>query len=77
MKNNKVASYGGIQVEFWKIFCTASDENENFTKIFNKIKNGKEFPLDWKIAIMHSVCKRERKPIKSRKLQINFTFSIM
>jgi hypothetical protein len=27
------------------------------TNIFNKVKNVKEFPLDWKIAIIHPICK--------------------
>jgi hypothetical protein len=30
---------------------------EILTNMFNKIKNGKEFPRDWKIAIIHPIYK--------------------
>jgi hypothetical protein len=57
MKNNKATSYDGIPAGFWKIFCTVRDGIKILTNMFNKIKNGKEFPLDWKISIIHPIYK--------------------
>jgi hypothetical protein len=57
MKKNKVTGNDEIPAEFWKIFCTVRDGTEMLTNMFNKIKNGKEFPLDWKIAIIHPIYK--------------------
>jgi hypothetical protein len=57
VKNNKASGYDGIPAEFWKIFCTVRGGIEILTNMFNKIKNGKEFPRDWKIAIIHPIYK--------------------
>jgi hypothetical protein len=56
-KNNKATGYNGIPPEFWKIFCTVRDGIKTLTNMFNKIKNGKEFPLDWKIVIIYPIYK--------------------
>jgi hypothetical protein len=57
MKNNNATGYGRIPAKLWKIFCTMKDEIETLTNMFNEIRNGKEFPLDWKIAIMYPIYK--------------------
>jgi hypothetical protein len=57
MKNNIATDYDGVPAEFWKIFCTVRDRIEILTNMFNTIKNGKEFPLDWKIAIVYPIYK--------------------
>jgi hypothetical protein len=38
-------------------FYTVRDGIEILTNMFNKIKNGKEFPLDSTIAIIHPIYK--------------------
>jgi hypothetical protein len=53
MKNNKASGYDGIPAEFWKVFCNGEQGIGILTNMFNKIKNGKQFPLEWKTAIMH------------------------
>jgi hypothetical protein len=52
-KNNKAKGFDGITAEVWKTFCSMKWE----TIIFNKVRNGKEFPLNWKIAIIHPIYK--------------------
>lgn len=55
MKSNKASGYDEIPAKFWKIFCTVVDGDETLTNVINKIKNGKGFPMDWKIAIMYPI----------------------
>jgi hypothetical protein len=74
IKNNKATGYDGIPVEFWKIFCTVRDGIEILTSAFNKINNGKEFPLDWRIATIHPIYVGEIKSRETRKLEGNFAF---
>jgi hypothetical protein len=57
MKNNQATGYDGIQVEFRKKFYIRRDGIGTLTNMFNKIKNGKEFPLDCKTAITYPVYK--------------------
>jgi hypothetical protein len=57
MKNNKVSGYDGAPVEFWKVFCNGEQGIGILTNTFNKIKNGKQFPLAWKTAITHPIYK--------------------
>jgi hypothetical protein len=57
LKKNNAASYDGIPVELWKIFCMRRNRIETLTNMFNKINNGKEFLMDWKIAITHPIYK--------------------
>jgi hypothetical protein len=57
MKNKEATGYDGIPAEFWKIFCMVRDGIETLTNMFKKIKNGKVFPLDWKIASIHPIYK--------------------
>jgi hypothetical protein len=57
MKNNKATSYDEIPAEFWKIFCTMRGRTEILTNMLNKIRNGKEFPLDRKTATIHPIYK--------------------
>jgi hypothetical protein len=43
----KGTGYDGIPAKFWKVFCIRNDGIETLTNIFNKIKKGKEFTLNW------------------------------
>jgi hypothetical protein len=55
MKNNQATGYDGMPVELRKKFYIRKDAIGTLTYMFNKIKNGKEFPLDCKTAIMYPV----------------------
>jgi hypothetical protein len=57
IKKNIDTGYDVIPIEFWKILCTVRDGIKILTNMFNKMKNGKEFLLDWKIAIIYPICK--------------------
>jgi hypothetical protein len=39
------------------IFCGRRDGIEALTNMFNKMKNGKQFPLDWKTAVIYPTYK--------------------
>jgi hypothetical protein len=56
MNNNKASGYG-IPAEFWKVFCNGEQGIGILTNVFNKTKNGKQFPLEWKTAIIHPIYK--------------------
>jgi hypothetical protein len=49
-ENNKATGFDGIPAEFWKISCSIKWGTEILTSIFNKVKNGKKFPSERKIA---------------------------
>jgi hypothetical protein len=36
----------------WKIFCTKMGRIEILVEMFNKVRRGKGFPDDWKIAVI-------------------------
>jgi hypothetical protein len=59
MKNNEASGCDGIPAEFRNIlvFCIRRDGIETLTNMSNKIRNGKEFPLDCKTAIIYPVYK--------------------
>jgi hypothetical protein len=52
MKKNKASGCDGIPAEFWKVLYNAEKGIGILTKMFNKIKKGKQFPLEWKTAII-------------------------
>jgi hypothetical protein len=73
IKNHKVTGYDGISAEVSKLFCVMRVKIEILTNMVNKIKNGREFPRDWKIAIMYPIYKRKgirRKPGKCRGISL-------
>jgi hypothetical protein len=53
MKNNKASGWDGIPADFWKVLCNGEQGIGILTNMFNKIKNRKQFPLEWKTAITH------------------------
>jgi hypothetical protein len=57
MKNNKASGWDGIPAEFWKVLCNGEQGTGILTNMFNKIKNRKQFPLEWKTAIIHPIYK--------------------
>jgi hypothetical protein len=57
MKNNKASGWDGIPAEFWKALCNGEQGIGMLTNMFNKIKNGKQFPFEWKMAIIHPIYK--------------------
>jgi hypothetical protein len=57
MKNNKATGFDGIPAKMWKMFCTIKGRLEILVEMFNKIKRGKGFPEDWKIAVICPVYK--------------------
>jgi hypothetical protein len=57
MKNNKASGWDGIPVEFWKVLCNREQGVEILTNMFNRIKNRKQFPIEWKTAIVHPIYK--------------------
>jgi hypothetical protein len=52
IKNNKATGFDGIPAEMWKMFCTMKRGLEILVEMFNKVKRGKGFPDDWKIAVI-------------------------
>jgi hypothetical protein len=56
LKNNQAPRYDGIPAEFWKVFCNGEQGIGILTNMFNK-SNGKQFPLQWKMAIIHPIYK--------------------
>jgi hypothetical protein len=52
MKNNKATGFDGIPAEMWKMFCTMKGGIEILVEMFKKVKKGKGFPGDWKIAVI-------------------------
>lgn len=56
MKNRKAIIHNGIPTGIWKAFCIRRDGIAALTSMFNKIKNGKSFLLDWKSATVYSIC---------------------
>jgi hypothetical protein len=57
MKNSKATGFDGIPAEMWKMFCTMKEGIEILVEMFNKVKKGKGFPDDWKIAIIYPIYK--------------------
>jgi hypothetical protein len=57
MKNNKAPGWDEIPVEFWKVLCNGEQGVEILTNMFNRIKNSKKFPTEWKTAIIHPIYK--------------------
>jgi hypothetical protein len=57
MKNNKASGWDGIPMEFWKGLCRGEQGVEILTNMFNKIKNRRQFPVDWKTAIIYPIYK--------------------
>jgi hypothetical protein len=57
MKNNKASGRDGIPAEFWKVLSNGEQGIGILTNMFNKIKNGKQFPLEWKTPIIHPIYK--------------------
>jgi hypothetical protein len=45
MKNNKATGYDGIPAEAWMMF-TKDEGTEILTKLFNVIRNRREFPKE-------------------------------
>jgi hypothetical protein len=57
MKNNKATGFDGIPTEMWKMFCIMKGGIEILVEMFNKVKRGKGFPGDWKIAVICPIYK--------------------
>lgn len=68
VKNNKPQVMKGIPAEFLKIFCTMRDGIETLANMFKKFRNGKEFPLDWKVAVIYPIYKGKGLLTETRKL---------
>jgi hypothetical protein len=47
----------GSQSRSGRYFAVRKDGTETLTNMLNKIRNGKEFPLDWEIAVIYPVYK--------------------
>jgi hypothetical protein len=56
-KNIKATGYDGTPAKTWKAFFTMKGGNEIVINVFIKVMNGEEFPMDWKVAIIHSIYK--------------------
>jgi hypothetical protein len=59
MKDSKATGIDGLPAELWKIFwCTEGGGGlEILVRLFSKVKEGKDFSTDWKIAIVCPIFK--------------------
>jgi hypothetical protein len=61
MSDSKATGVDGIPAEIWKIFCSTEGGGvEILVRLFN-VREGKDFPTDWKIAIVCPVYKGKGK----------------
>jgi hypothetical protein len=65
MKNNKATGFDGIPAKMWKMFCTMKGGIEILVEMFDKVKKGKGFPDDWKIA---SICPISKEGVNGESL---------
>jgi hypothetical protein len=57
MRNNKPTGFDWIPAKMWKMICTMKGGIEILVAMFNKVKKGKGFPDDWKMAIICPIYK--------------------
>jgi hypothetical protein len=46
MKDSKATGIDGAPAEMWRIFCCTEGVLEILVRLFNKVKEGKDFPTD-------------------------------
>jgi hypothetical protein len=52
MKDSKSTGIDGVPAEMWKIFCCPEGGLEILVRLFSEVKEGKDFPTYWKIAVV-------------------------
>jgi hypothetical protein len=56
MKVNKATICDGIPAVAWKMLLTNVEVTEILTKLFNIIRSKREFPKEWKTALIQPIC---------------------
>lgn len=60
MKNNKAAGCNGIPAEAWKMLVTNTEGTEILTELFNMIRSKRNFPKEWKTALIQPIEKGKK-----------------
>jgi hypothetical protein len=61
MKDSKATGIDGVPAEMWEIFCCTEGGLEILVRLFNEVKEGKDFPTYWKIAVVCPIFKGKGK----------------
>jgi hypothetical protein len=61
MKNTTATGFDGKQTEIWKMLRAKKGGIKMTVNLLNKIKNGRDFPEEWKTDIICPIYKRRGK----------------